>query len=303
MRAKAPSTTANLGPGFDVFGLALDAYYDEVEVEVNNEQRQGIVIESNANIPLDARSNSAGYAVLKLCKDFDINEPLKIKIRKGIPAGYGLGSSGASASAAVKAMDSLFKLNLSNEELIRYAAYGEQASAGSIHYDNVAASMLGGFVIVRSNPLKAIRFEPPDDLLLCIAIPKIKTPSMKTMVARNVLPDKVALKDMVSNLANASMIVAGFALKDTKLIAESINDIIIEPARASIIKGYHEVKSNALKAGALAVTISGAGPSMIAFVNGNAEKVKDAMINGFKAINIDADAIICKANKEGTVII
>ncbi|RMF29813.1 MAG: homoserine kinase, partial [Candidatus Nitrosothermus koennekii] len=149
MKAIAPSSTANLGPGFDVFGLALDAYYDQVSIE---QIKEGIVLESEDNIPLDIDKNSAGLAALNLCKDYDIKDGLRIKIKKGVPAGYGLGSSGASAAAVVKALDAMYELNLSNEELIKYAAIGEQASAGSIHYDNVAASLLGGFVIVRSNP-------------------------------------------------------------------------------------------------------------------------------------------------------
>ena len=299
MRARAPSSTANLGPGFDVFGLALDAYYDEVIIERIDDE---IILESNDKIPLNIKENSAGLAVLNICKDYGIDDGLRITIKKGVPAGYGLGSSGASASAAVKALDALYSLNLSDEELVRYAAKGEEASAGSIHYDNVAASLLGGFVIVRSKPLRVINIEPPD-LTLCVAIPKIETPKMKTSISRSILPEKVPLKSMVANLANASMIIAGFMLKDVSLITESINDIIVEPARAKLIKGYDEVKKKALDAGALAVTISGAGPSILAFVDDNQYKVKDAMSEGFRAVGIDADIIICKPDKEGARIV
>jgi homoserine kinase len=296
MRARAPSSTANLGPGFDVFGLALDAYYDEVMIEKVGSK---IVLESEDDIPLNIKENSAGLATLNLCKDYGIDDGLKVTIKKGIPAGYGLGSSGASAAATVKALDALYSLNLSNEELVRYAAKGEEAAAGSIHYDNVAASLLGGFVIVRSKPLRVIKLEPPD-LTLCVAVPNIPTPKMKTSVSRSVLPDKVSLKSMVANLANASMIIAGFMLKDTSLITEAINDVIVEPARAKLIKGYEQVKRRALDAGALALTISGAGPSLIAFVD-DAKKVKEAMLEGFNEVGIDADVIICKPDKDGAI--
>ncbi|GIU71908.1 MAG: homoserine kinase [Candidatus Nitrosocaldaceae archaeon] len=299
MKAIAPSSTANLGPGFDVFGLALDAYYDQVSIE---QIREGIVLESEDNIPLDIDKNSAGLAALNLCKDYDIKDGLRIKIKKGVPAGYGLGSSGASAAAVVKALDAMYELNLSNEELIKYAAIGEQASAGSIHYDNVAASLLGGFVIVRSNPLRVVKIEPPE-LTLCIVTPKIETPNMKTSISRSVLPKEVPLKSMVENLANASMIIAGFMLKDINLITESIRDVIVEPARANIIKGYHQVKKKALEAGALAFTISGAGPSLLAFVDDNGYKVRDAMLEGFNEVGIDAVAKITKPDKEGARII
>lgn len=295
MKARAPSSTANLGPGFDVFGLALNAYYDEVSIEKSGNK---IVVESEDNIPINIKENSAGLAILHLCKDYNINDGLKISIKKGVPVGYGLGSSGASAAAAVKALDALYSLNLSNEELVMYAAKGEEASAGSIHYDNVAASLLGGFVIVRSNPLRVIKIEPPD-LTLCIAVPKIEVPKRKTQLSRSVLPEKIPLKSMVENLANASMIIAGFMLKDVGLITESIKDIIVEPARANIIKGYNEVKERALEEGALAVTISGAGPSMIAFVDNDASKVRDAMLEGFRSVGIDATALIAKPDNLG----
>jgi homoserine kinase len=300
IRARAPCSTANLGPGFDVFGLALNAYYDEIEISKIDEKK--IILESNDNIPLSINDNSVGLSILNICKDFSIDDGLRIVIKKGVPAGYGLGSSGASAAAAVKALDELYSLNLNDEQLIGYAAIGEKASAGSIHYDNVSASMLGGFVIVRSNPLRAVRFEPPI-MNICIAIPKIKTPKMKTQIARSVLPESIPLKSMVSNLANASMIIAGFVFKDLNLIAESINDVIVEPARARIIEGYDQVKKRALEAGALAVTISGAGPSLIALVNNDGRDVIRAMIDGFNSVNIDAQGIIAQPDNEGAKII
>lgn len=299
MRVKAPSSTANLGPGFDIFGLALDAYYDEVEVSIIDHD---IIIESYDNIPLAIKSNSAGLAATKLLNDFKISDGLKIKIKKGIPTGYGLGSSAASAAAVIKALDKLYGLDLTNEELVRYAAIGEQASAGSIHYDNVAASMLGGFIIVRSEPFRVVRIEPPE-MRFCIAIPKIDVPNMKTQVARSVIPNDIPLKSMVYNLSNASMIVAGFSMKDIRLITESIRDAIIEPARARLIKGYEKVKKNALEAGALAVTISGAGPSLIAFLDGSEEAVRRAMLDGFKEEGIDAHTILCNIDRKGTSII
>ncbi len=300
IRVRAPSSTANLGPGFDVFGLALNAYYDEVEISQIDDKK--IILESRDNIPLNIEDNSAGLAIINLYNDLSISDGLKITIKKGVPAGYGLGSSGASAAAAVKALDLLYSLRLSDEELVKYAGIGEEASAGSRHYDNVSASMLGGFVIVRSNPLRVIRFKTPS-MNICIAIPKIKTPKMKTQIARSVLPESVPLKSMVTNLANASMIIAGFILHDLDLISESINDIIVEPARAKIIPGYDQVKKRALDAGALAVTISGAGPSMIAFVNNDGRKVRDAMIEGFNSVNIEAEGLIAQPDNEGARVI
>src|SRR5574337_743461 len=228
--ARAPCSTANLGPGFDVFGLALDAYYDEVKI-IKKESK--IIIESSDSVPLEPEKNSAGLVVKEMSKKFKIKEGLLIKIKKGVPAGFGMGSSAASAAAAAVAFNALFDLNLDQNTLVEFAGIGERASAVSIHYDNVSASVLGGFVIVKTGPLDVIRIDPPKDLVLCVAIPKISVPKKKTEVSREVLPKQGKLSDNVKNLSNASAITTGFIKKDVELIGHSIKDIIVEPARRS----------------------------------------------------------------------
>src|SRR5215831_9065870 len=153
---KAPSSTANLGPGFDVFGLALDAFYDKVQLEKGG---NGIKIQTSDRIPLAPEKNSAGLVIKEMTKKFKIKSGVVLKIDKGIPTGFGMGSSAASASAAAVAFDSLFDLNLDKKTLVEFAGIGEKASAGSVHYDNVAASLVGGFVIVRTSPLNIIRIQ------------------------------------------------------------------------------------------------------------------------------------------------
>jgi len=224
---------------------------------------------------------------------------LKLKSKKGVPAGFGMGSSAASAAAAAVAFDKLFALKLDGNSLVEFAGSGEKASAGSIHYDNVAASVLGGFVIVKTNPLEIIRVEPPTNLRMCIAIPNIKVPKKKTKVSRGVIPKKIKLTDSILNLSNASTIVAGFMRKDIELIGNSIKDVIVEPARRHMIPGFTKVKQNALKAGALGVTISGAGPSVIAFSKSSADlkKISLAMSRGFASKKIKCQTIICKPTK------
>ena len=298
---KAPCSTANLGPGFDVFGLALDAYYDEIQLK---KEGKGITIQTFDSIPLNPEKNSAGLVIKEMSKKFKVKTGLVLRIKKGVPAGYGMGSSAASAAAAAVAFDSLFNLKLDPNALVQYAGLGEKASAGSIHYDNVAASVLGGFVIVRTNPFDIIRVDPPKNLVLCIAIPKIAVPQKKTEASRKVLPHMVKLSDHVANLANASAITAGFVKKDVDLIGTSIRDIIVEPARQRLIPGFDKVKSNAIRAGALGVTISGAGPSVIAFTSksGNLKKIANAMRNGFSSARTECKIVICKPSRGATVI-
>ena len=299
--ARAPCSTANLGPGFDVFGLALDAYYDEIQL---TKEGKGITIESSGPVPLEPEKNSAGLVIKEMAKKFKIKTGLRIKIKKGVPAGFGMGSSAASAAAAAIAFDSLFNLKLDKNSLVKFAGIGEKASAGSIHYDNVSASVLGGFVLVRTEPLDVIRIDPPKDLVLCVAIPKIIVPKKKTEVSRGVLPQQVKLSDYVKNLSNASAIAVGFAEKDVELIGHSIKDIIVEPARKHLIPGFDKVKANALGAGALGVTISGAGPSVISFTSKSADhkKICKAMERGFASADTKCTTVICRPSKGAFVL-
>src|SRR4029077_1594992 len=298
---KSPSSTANLGPGFDVFGLALDAYYDKIQLEKGN---NGIKIQTSDSIPLVPEKNSAGLVIKEMAKKFKIKSGVVFKINKGVPAGFGMGSSAASAAAAAIAFDALFDLNLDTKTLVEFAGMGEKASAGSVHYDNVAASVLGGFVIVRTNPLNIIRIEPPKDLVLCVAIPKLVIPPKKTMVSRSVLPKQIKLSDHVRNLSNATAMTVGFMKQDTLMIGSSVRDIIVEPARQHLIPGFIQVKENALHAGALGFTISGAGPSVIAFASktSDAKKICAAMEAGFKSAKTKCQTIVCRPSK-GAIIL
>ena len=293
---KAPSSTANLGPGFDVFGLAIDAFYDTITL---TKTKSGIKIITDDNIPTNPEKNTAGLVVKNMKKKFKIKDGIEIKIKKGIPAGYGMGSSAASAAATAVAFDKLFGLKLNGNSLVEFAGSGEKASAGTIHYDNVAASVLGGFVIVKTNPLDVIRIEPPINLRMCIAVPTINVPKKKTKVSRGVIPKKIKLSDSILNLSNAAAIVVGFMKKDPEIIGNSIKDVIVEPARQHMIPGFVKVKENAIKAGALGVTISGAGPSVIAFSksSANLKKISLAMAKGFASTNTKCQTVICKPSK------
>ena len=297
----APSSTANLGPGFDVFGLAVNAFYDEVTL--TKTKQRGISIITEDSVPSNPDKNTAGLVVKSMIKKFKTKDGIEIKIKKNVPAGFGMGSSAASAAAAAFAFDKLYNLKLDGNSLVEFAGMGEKASAGSIHYDNVAASVLGGFVIVRTNPLDVIKISPPSNLRMCIAVPKLQVPKKKTKVSRGVIPKKISLNDSIVNLSNATAIVAGFIQKDSDLIGKSIKDVIVEPARQHMIPGFQRVKENALKAGALGVTISGAGPSVIAFSKSTADlkRISLAMKRGFKSAQTDCQTIICKPSNGASI--
>ena len=164
--SKAPSSTANLGPGFDVFGLGLDAFYDSVTV---TKKGKGIRIANPDGTPSNALQNTAGIVASKMAVEYGIKQGVEITIKKGVPAGFGMGSSAASAAAAAVAFDRLFKLNLDPETLVRHAGQGEMASAGTIHYDNVAASVLLRVCNSPSHlkPLRNIGYEPKRSCRVC----------------------------------------------------------------------------------------------------------------------------------------
>jgi homoserine kinase len=287
-----------------VFGLALDALKDKVRITRKHDMNGTITIKSSDQaIPSEAEFNSAGLVIRSMMRDFDIRDSIEVQVTKKVPAGYGVGSSAASAAAAAVAFNALYKLKIDKNRLVEYAAEGEIASAGAKHYDNVSASVLGGFVI--GNRGKFIRIEPPKDLFLVVAIPlSMHVPEKKTEVARSVLPKEVPLKSVVHNVSGASTIVAGFALKDVEMIARGIDDIIVEPARKHLIPGYDAVKQNGISAGALAVTISGAGPSMIAFLKTRkkASKVARAMAKGFLEAGVRSKTFACRPSSGARVV-
>lgn len=290
---RAPSSTANLGPGFDVFGMALDAFYDEVTLTKTADRRTSLVTADA--IPAAPLKNTAGRVVSFMRRKYGTGG-VRISIKKGVPVGRGMGSSAASAAAAARAFDSLYGLGLGDDDLVKCAGQGERASTGTVHYDNVAASVLGEFVIVRPKPFTVIRIKAPSRLFCCVAIPDMRVPASKTKVARGVIPKTVKLGESIDNLASAAGIVAGMTKGDVGLIGRCMTDVIVEPSRKRLIPGYDLVKAGALGAGAAGVTISGAGPSVIA-VTGDRSKtgrICRSMIKGFSRAKLDCTTVICR---------
>jgi homoserine kinase len=304
---RSPASTANLGPGFDCFALALENPYDKITLEWQKDgehlsvQVSGVGAQS---IPKEVEKNCGGVVAKAFIQRFDLKGGFKILIEKGVPPALGLGSSAATCAGVAFAFNELFGLNLSNEELVELAALGEVASAGTPHADNVSASLLGGFtLVVREEKIKVLRINPPPTLLLCVIVPKIPTPERKTEVARRVLPSSVSLKDMVWQVSHASLVAAGFALGEIQHIASGMKDIVVEKARSALIPGFDLAKEEALKSGALAFTISGAGPSVIALsTKDNAQRVLDSSINGFLKAGVQATGFVTKAGKGCTLL-
>ncbi len=305
IRVKAPCSSANLGSGFDVFGLALEAFYDTLTVELTN---KGIGIEVTGlgakEVPIDVDKNTAGIVAKILVADRGVG--VKLHLEKGIPSKMGLGSSGAAAAACAVALNDLLNLRLTKNEIVKVSAMGEVAAAGTEHADNVAASVLGGFTMVQTwnDNLVTVRLDPPRNMKVALALPYIKTPENKTAKARSVLPTSVFFEDAVDNARNAASLIAGFHFGDVEMIGRGMTDLIVEPARKHLIPGFDAVKKAAFKAGAAGVAISGAGPAIIAIVDSakfSAANVASAMKEAFTFEGIRCEACCTRPSFNGVV--
>lgn len=306
VEAIAPATSANLGAGFDVFGVALDALFDRVIIEkITDEKVIEIMVEGEGaeEVPREVKKNTAGIVAEELLKLSRLRCGLRIRIHKGVKPGSGLGSSAASAAATAVAANELLNLKLNRNQLIEFAALGEIASAGVPHADNVSAAILGDFILITSRkPLEVLKLKLPPNVEFAVVLPEIK---FNTSLARSVLPKKVDLSSMVYNVSRAATFIAGIALNNVEIMGKGMMDIVIEPARAHLIPGLNHIKERALEAGAAGVAISGAGPSIIALVDSektNARKIALAMEEAFKELGVRGRSLCAKPGLGARII-
>ncbi len=291
LKVRVPATSANLGAGFDVFGIALEIPFDIIEVKIAEKIEIIVKGKGSEHIPTNPGKNTAGIVATILEK------PSKITIHRGIPLSSGLGSSAAPAAGTAFALNEMYGLGLSGEELVRIAAEGEKAVAGVAHADNVAPAIFGGFVIAHDNKVISLM---PKDIGIVAVHPDIVVSTRK---ARAILPEKVSLKDATFNTGSAASMVVGMVKGDIKLIGESMKNRMIEEKRSQLIKGYGPVRAAALGAGASGVTISGSGPTMIAICRmDEREEIGKAMIKAFKESGVKSEAFITTIGKGAEVI-
>jgi homoserine kinase len=297
----SPASIANLGPGFDVFGIALDGIGDTLRVKRVTEPGVKVIVKGpNAgSIPTDPCSNSAGAVLQHVLDHYDDSQGFFIEVEKGVPPGKGMGSSGASAAGAAYAAIKLLNLELSDNEAVKLAAQGEAAVAGSPHADNVSASLLGGFVMVGAE-CDVVRLEPPM-FEIVVVVPDIYYEN-KTKLARSLLPEKVPLKNVVQNVSSASRMAAAIAMGDADLFGRSISDNLVEPRRAKMIPGFWKVKQAALNSGALGCSISGGGPSLFA-VGGDTPQVGKAMVKAFEEAGVASEIYLTQPSRLGARLI
>lgn len=275
---RAPATSANLGSGFDVFGVALSRPADVVTVERAETTTIDVTGAGAQYIPTDPKSNVVGAVAEAL------DAPAHIEIDKGVRPASGMGSSAASAAGAALALDRLYDRKHSREELIPIAAEGETVVSGTAHTDNVSPSLLGGFTISTVEGVHSVDASVP--LVACL--PDI---AVSTRDARRVVPETVSMDSLVETIGRSSTLTVGMCRSDPDQIGEGMTDSVVTPARAELITGYESVRTEALQAGATGVTVSGAGPAVIACCHRRDRRdVASTMVETFSAAGVDARA-------------
>lgn len=240
---RVPASSANLGPGYDVLAAALALH---LEVEVVETGR--FAVETSLDVPLD-RSNLCVRAFERLHPA----DGFEFRIRSRAPLSGGLGTSAAAIVAGLLAADSLFELDAD------VRALGTELEG---HPDNVAASLLGGFVVCANGD--ATRFDGPDGLEAILVVPD---EHVRTAEARAALPDAVPMGEAVFNIAHASLLVLGLVRGDLDLVARGLEDRIHQPRRAALYPRSLGLLGRARELGALGATISGAGSSVLVWTH------------------------------------
>jgi homoserine kinase len=253
-------------------------------------------------LPLEPQKNTAGQALLAMYEALRPPFGFAMEIEKGIPLGSGLGGSAASAVGAVVAANALLSEPCTKLQLLHYAMQGEAVASGSLHVDNISPSLFGGLVLTVGIDHPRVKQIPvPPDVRAVIVHPHM---FLSTKQARAILKRTVDLSDFVWQTANLAGFISGCYTDDLDMIRASLEDVVIEPQRQALIPGFQEVRRAAMAAGALGCSISGAGPTMFAWVpSANASEVLDAMSREFARRSIEIDKWITEVQSAGARVV
>ena len=299
VRAFAPATVANVGPGLDIFGLALAGEGDVVAAFFEDGGRLVLRSSGHPELSSDPERNTAGIAAAAVRRKAGASSTgIGLEVRKGLPLSGGQGGSAASAVAAAFAVNALLGSPLSRAELLGPCLEAEEAVSGR-HADNVAPALFGGMVLIRSmDPPDVVPLRCPPGLLVVLAEPDQR---LSTEEARSLLPAAVSRETAISQAANVGALVAALAAGDFGLLRRSVEDRIAEPARAALLPGFSEAKSAALEAGAFGCSISGSGPAAFAFADGAemGARIAAAMRHAYGACGVRARVRVAPLDAEG----
>ncbi len=305
-RAAAPCSISNVGPGFDVFGIALLEPADEVVVRrVGGCGIQRVTVTGDRGlVPTDHGRNAAALAARGVLDQVGESVGITIEVHKGIPIASGLGGSAASAVAGAVAVNALLGTPLDTPELLAAAMIGEAKGSGADHADNAAPSLIGGFVLVLpGQPARMVRLDTPPELTVAVAHPHMM---VQTLHARRALGDHIPLSAGIAQWGNSAGVVAALWHEDWELLGHCLTDSVAEPVRAALVPGFDAVRQAALGAGAVGSGLSGSGPSVFALCRSDASAgaAADAMRAAFRReANMDSDTVVSAVNTVGARIL
>ena len=305
IKALAPATVANVSCGFDIFGFAVEAPADEVIVTLTDKPEVVIkkITGDEGRLPLESSRNTSGVAVQAFLRQIGSNQGAEIILHKKLPLGSGMGSSAASSVAALVAINHLHDNPFTREQLLPFAMEAERIACGSAHADNVAPSLLGGFVLIRGYaPLDVTKIPTPAGLYCTLVHPHLE---LKTEDSRRVLKSAIQMKDAITQWGNIAGLVVGLMKPDYGLITRSLQDVIAEPIRSVLIPGFDLIKETAIQCGALGSGISGSGPTIFSLSTEleTAERVGVQIQQQFVNMKLKSDVFVSKINHAGARIV
>jgi homoserine kinase len=305
--AYAPGGVGNVGPGLDILGLALAGAGDSVRAEWSDLRGIHILDPGHPELPREPERHASGLAaraVLERVKNHPElgSRGIALKVTKGLPLSGGQGGSAASAVAGAVAVNTLLGQPLDSAALVAACLTAEEIVSGR-HADNIVTSLLGGIVLIRClDPLDVIKLPVPEELWVVVVRPHQR---VRTADARAVLPDMIPRAVALHQAAQVGSMVAALASSDYQLLGRAIDDRIAEPARAGLLPGFREAKAAALKAGALGCSISGAGPSVFALIQGRGVgvEVEEAMKKAYQSCGLPSESRVVRVDTEGARVV
>jgi homoserine kinase len=289
--AYSPGSIGNLGPGLDILGCALEGAGDTVTAEFSDSPGIKVLEPGHPALSSDPSMHAsaiAAHAVIRRATHMGATTPaagIALRVSKGLPLSAGQGGSAASAVAGAAAVNALIGSPLSRDEILEAALYSETQLAGR-HLDNIAPSYMGGIVLIRSlDPIDVQPIPVPEALHIVLACPEQK---LRTAEARAVLPVEVALTVALHQAAQVGGIVAALHAGD----------------RAGLLPGFSRAKQAAMGAGALGVSISGAGPTAFALCGSteDGDRIATAMRDAYRKAGLECNARVTRPDRAGTRI-
>lgn len=303
--AFAPASVGNVAVGFDLMGHAVEGPGDKVRVRISDEDCVRVLKISGVveDLPLEAERNTAAVALESMRSGLGIGHGFDLEIEKGIALGSGMGGSGASAAAAVVAANALLEAPATLEELFPHALAGEAAATGAACVDNVAPALTGGLVFVPpGEPRRLVRVDVPESLWCAIARPDLV---IETRATRAALEEPWELEAIVGQTARLAGVIAGCQAGDFDLLRRSLEDVLVEPRRAGLVPGFMAAKQAALGAGALGCSLSGSGPAVFAWCEGEeaAREISGVLADELGRDGTTVEAFVSPVDAPGAALV